>query len=59
MNTYLKGVNLRLDICILYRYKEGYQLQGEELKMAKLYGKWEGMKEVNKHNLVIVVPSLI
>ena len=27
--------------------------------MAKLYGKWEGMEEVNKPNLVIGVPSLI
>ena len=26
--------------------------------MAKLYGKWEGMEEVNKTNLAIGVPSL-
>ena len=32
---------------------------GEELKIAKLYGKWEGMEEVNKPNLVIGVPRLI
>ena len=26
--------------------------------MDKLYGKWEGMEEVNKPNMVIVVPRL-
>ena len=26
--------------------------------MDKLYGKWEGMAEVNKPNMVIVVPRL-
>ena len=26
--------------------------------MEKLYVKWEGMEEVNKPNMVIVVPSL-
>ena len=26
--------------------------------MDKLYGKWEGMEEVNKPNVVIVVPRL-
>ena len=31
---------------------------GGELKMAKLYGKWEAMEEVNKPNLVIGVPRL-
>ena len=42
-NTYLKGIHLTLDSWILYRDKEGWKLQGEELKMAKLYGKWEGV----------------
>ena len=28
------------------------------MKMAKLDGKWEGMEEVNKPNMVIVVPCL-
>ena len=26
--------------------------------MAKIYGKWEGMREVNKPNIVIAVPRL-
>ena len=28
------------------------------MNMAKLYGKWEGMEELNKPNLVIGVPRL-
>ena len=32
--------------------------RGGELKMAKLYGKWEGMEEVNKPNILIGVPCL-
>ena len=29
VNSYLKGLHLMLDIWILYRDKEGWQLQGE------------------------------
>ena len=58
MNTYLKGLHLTLDIWIPYRDKYGWQLQGEELNMAKIYGKWEGIEEVNKPNIVIGVPCL-
>ena len=58
MNAYFKGLHLKLDSWIPYRDKYGRQLQGGELKMAKLYGKWEGMKEVNKPNIVIGVPRL-
>ena len=47
-----------MDIWILYREKYGWKLQGEELKMDKLDGKWEGIEEVNKPNMVIVVPCL-
>ena len=53
-----KETFLNLKSWIPYRDKDGWQLQGEELKIAKLYGKWEGMAEVNKPNLVIVVPRL-
>ena len=42
MNPYLKGLHLMLDSCILYRYKEGWQLQEEELKTTKLDGKLGG-----------------
>ena len=58
MNLYFKGLHLTLDSLILYREKYGWQLWGEELNMAKLYGKWEDMEEVNKPNLVIGVPRL-
>ena len=40
INPYLKGVHLMLDSWILYRDKYGWQLQEEDLKMAKLYVKW-------------------
>ena len=58
MNPYFKGLHLTLDSWIPNRDKYEWQLKGEELKMDKLYGKWEGMEEVNKPNLVIGVPSL-
>ena len=59
MNPYLKGLHLMLYIWIPYRDKYGWQLQGGELKMAKLYGKWEGIEEeVIRSNLVIGVPCL-
>ena len=58
MNLYLKGIHLTLDSCIPYIDKYGWKLQGGDLKMAKLYGKLEGMEEVNKPNLVIGVPCL-
>ena len=58
MNNDLKWIHLKLGIWIPYRDKEGWQLQGEELKMAKLDVKWEGTEEVNKLNMVIGVPHL-
>ena len=33
-------------------------ITGGELNMAKLYGKWEGIEEVIKINIVIGVPCL-
>ena len=33
-------------------------ITGGELKTEILYGKWEGMEEVNKPNIVIGVPHL-
>ena len=59
INPYLKGLHLMLDIWILYRYKEGWQLQGGYFNTAKIDGKWEGMEEVNKPNLVIGVPRCL
>ena len=56
MNPYLKGIHLILDSWIPYIDKQGWQLQGEEVKMAKLYVKWGGVEEVNKPNMVIGVP---
>ena len=58
MNPYLKGLNLMLNIWRPYRDKEEWILWGEELNMAELDGKWEGMEEVNKLNLVIGVTRL-
>ena len=56
MNPYLRGIHLTLDSWIPYRDKYGWKLQWGELKMAKIYGKWEGMEEVNKPNIVIGGP---
>ena len=58
MNPYLNRLPLTLDSWIICQDKEGWQLQGGELKISKLYGRWEGMEELNKPNLVIRVPSL-
>ena len=33
-----------------------YVQHGEELKMAELEGKWEGIEEADKPNLVMGVP---
>ena len=53
MNPYLKGLHLTLYSWIPYREQYGWQLRGEELNMAKLYGKWEGIEEIIKPNIVI------
>ena len=58
MNPYLNRLPLTLDSWIICQDKEGWQLQGGELKISKLYGKWEGTEEVNKLNLMIEVPRL-
>ena len=40
MNPYLKELHLTLDSWRPYSDEEGWRLQGKELKMAKLDGKW-------------------
>ena len=58
INPYLKGLNPTLDGWRTYRDEEGWQIWGEELKIAKLNEKWEGMKEVNKNKLMTGAPFL-
>ena len=51
MNPYLKVLNFTLGSLRPYRYEEGWWLWEEELNMAKIDEKWEGIEEVNKTKL--------
>ena len=55
---YFKGLHLILDSGIPYIDKEGWILRVGEFNMSELYGKWEGVEELNKSKLVIGVPRL-
>ena len=57
-NPYLKGSHLTMDIWIPYRDEEGWRMQGEELKMAEVEGKWEMIEEADKTTLVMGVTCL-
>ena len=56
MNPFLKELHLTMDICRPCEDEEGWRLREEELKIDKLGETWEGMEEVNKTFLVMVVP---
>ena len=58
MNPYFKSLHLKLGIWMIYRDEEGWRLRGEELKMAEVEGKWEGIEEADKTILGMVVPRL-
>ena len=55
MNLYFMELRMMLDSAWRYRDKDGCRLRREELKMDELDENWEGMQEVNKPKLVIVV----
>ena len=58
MNPYLKGVHLTLKSWRQYRDEDLWRLRGEELNMAEVEGKWEGIEEADKPILVMGVPQL-
>ena len=58
MNPYLKGLHINMDSWSPYRDDKGWCMRGEQLNMARIYGKWEGMEEGNNTKLVRRVPRL-
>ena len=59
MNSYLKGLHLTLDSWRPHREKEGWKIQGEQLKMSEMGGKWNNVEKVDRPSLVKGVPMLM